>query len=133
MDCSLRCADRPDRLCLGRRHCAGTPPKDKTLREGNVPLPDERIYVDGSGTPQIIGTATETFFQGGWYFQETAFSLPLHGAPVLTLLEGEVAGKMDATMYRFHVTDLVPFYDSIRFGIMQERDLDSVPLLDLPL
>lgn len=88
---------------------------------------DERIYVDGSRTPQVIGTATETFFQGGWYFLETAFSLQLHGAPLLTLLEGEASGKMDATMYRFHVTDLVPSYDSIRFGIMHGA-INNIPV-----
>jgi hypothetical protein len=110
----------------GTGHYVGTvmlaDASQETLLEG-----DERIYVDGSGTPQVIGTATESFFQGGWYFQEKAFSLALHGAPVLTLLEGEVAGKMNATMYRLHPSDFVPFYHSIRFGIMHGA-INNVPV-----
>ena len=110
----------------GAGHYVGTvmlvDASQETLLEG-----DERIYVDGSLTPQVIGTATETFFQGGWYFQEKAFSLPLHGAPVLTLREGEEGGKIDATMVRLHPSDFVPFYDSIRFGIMHGA-IDNVPV-----
>jgi Protein of unknown function (DUF2961) len=29
---------------------------------------DERIYIDRSNTPQIYGTGTEDFFDGGYYY-----------------------------------------------------------------
>lgn len=88
---------------------------------------DERVYIDGSLTPQVIGTATETFFQGGWYFGERPFSLPLHGAPVLVLQEGLAFGRVDATLYRWHPTDMIPFNRSIRFGI-QHGPINNVPV-----
>ncbi len=73
---------------------------------------DERIYVDGSLSPQIYGTGTEDYFNGGWYFQKGTFSLPSHGNP---------AHKIDSldrtTAYRFHIGDWIPFNSSIRVGI----------------
>ena len=33
---------------------------------------DERFYIDGNLTAQIYGTATETYFQGSWYFEPTS-------------------------------------------------------------
>src|SRR5690606_33648982 len=42
---------------------------------------DERVYVDGSRTPQIHGTGSEDFYQGGWYFNRQHFSAPMNGAP----------------------------------------------------
>ncbi|MEM4271422.1 MAG: DUF2961 domain-containing protein, partial [Candidatus Pacearchaeota archaeon] len=43
---------------------------------------DERIYVDGQTKPSLAGTGTEDYFNGGYYFDQQAFYLPLHGAPV---------------------------------------------------
>jgi len=40
---------------------------------------DERVYVDGARTPQIHGTGTEDFYEGGWYFNRDVFSEPLNG------------------------------------------------------
>lgn len=95
---------------------------------------DERAYIDGSLTPQIHGIATETYFQGSWYFNSMnePFSLPLYGAPVLIGREGEpsaplTSGSFDFTMYRFHLTDLIPFHDSIRFGI-QHGGVNEIPI-----
>lgn len=42
---------------------------------------DERIHFDGSLTPDIYGTGTEDFFNGGWYFNRDTFNRPLHGNP----------------------------------------------------
>ena len=44
--------------------------------EGN-----ERAFVDGAAQPQILGTGTEDFFDGGWYFYDQLFSLPFSGSP----------------------------------------------------
>ncbi|MBI2890035.1 MAG: DUF2961 domain-containing protein [Nitrospirae bacterium] len=94
----------------------------ETVLEG-----DERVYVDGSLTPQVAGTATECYFQGSWYFGENPYSLPFQGAPVIILREGKLFGRFDLTMYRFHLTDFVPFSRSIRFGI-QHGGINNVPI-----
>jgi len=78
---------------------------------------DERIYIDGSRSPAIIGDATETFFNGSWYFCEKAFACPIHGAPTFRMksrLGGDIS---DITMYRFHPTEFVPFRSEARFSI----------------
>lgn len=78
---------------------------------------DEHIYIDGSRSPSIIGDATETYFNGSWYFLSKAFSCPFHGAPTFNI-RGQGAGqKVQVTMYRFHLTDLIPFRSQARFSI----------------
>jgi len=77
---------------------------------------DERAYVDGSRTPQINGTGTEDFYQGGWYFNRDTFSDPTHGNP--THEAGTAACPTDCTgVYRQMITDAVPFHSSLSFGI----------------
>lgn len=74
---------------------------------------DERIRVDGSSTPVIYGTGTEDHFGGGWYFNRGPFSLPFHGAPGHTVENGQ-----DVTsVYRWFVTDSVPFRNGIVYSI----------------
>ena len=41
---------------------------------------DERVYVDGLRSPSIYGTGTEDEFDGGYYFNHGAFTLPFNGA-----------------------------------------------------
>ncbi|HEY9303397.1 MAG TPA: glycoside hydrolase family 172 protein, partial [Mycobacterium sp.] len=42
----------------------------------------ERVYTDGSASPQWYGTGTEDFYEGGWYFHNgTTYSDPLTGQP----------------------------------------------------
>jgi hypothetical protein len=79
---------------------------------------DERIYIDGSRSPAIIGDATETFFNGSWYFLDRAFACPLHGAPTFRLKT--YFGRdliADITMYRFLPLEFVPFRSEARFSI----------------
>ncbi len=88
---------------------------------------DERIYVDGSRTPAIIGDATETFFNGSWYFLDRAFACPIHGAPTFrlsTYLDPKLIS--DITMYRFMPTEFVPFRSEARFSI-QHGGFNEVP------
>ncbi len=73
---------------------------------------DERIYVDGTLTPTLYGTGTEDFYNGGWYFEQGPFTLPVHGEPA------HEPGWQDATScYRFFLSDLIPFTTSIKVGI----------------
>jgi hypothetical protein len=58
---------------------------DSTPLSGSSPAQwfmegDERVYVDGLRSPSIYGTGTEDEFNGGYYFNHGAFSLPLTGA-----------------------------------------------------
>lgn len=90
-----------------------TGPGSRAYLEG-----DERVYVDGSRTPQIHGTGTEDFYEGGWYFDRGTFTDPVNGEP---LHEGGYAGcpaGSDCTgTYRSMIEDAVPFGSSITFGI----------------
>ncbi len=87
---------------------------------------DERVYVDGSNTPQIHGTGTEDFYEGGWYFNNGTFSNPLNGNP------GQETGASVGCVsdcigaYRLMLADAVPFSSSITFGV-EHGGTDDVP------
>jgi hypothetical protein len=70
---------------------------------------DERIYVDGSGTPAFYGTGTEDFFNGAFYFINGPYSQPMSGytAHIATSTSDQTAA------YRFFLQDAVPFRRSI--------------------
>lgn len=109
----------------GRGHIVGTilsvSDTSETFLEG-----DEHIYTDDCRTPFIIGDATETYFNGSWYFCSRAFSCPLHGAPTYRKKSISLGDTSDITMYRFHLTDLVPFRKRARFSI-QHGPFNNVP------
>ncbi len=74
---------------------------------------DERFYIDGKRTPDVYGTGTEDYYNGGWYFNRGPFALPLHGNPDHVAPEGE-----DWTAcYRLHLADRVPFRSHLRAAI----------------
>ena len=67
--------------------------------EGN-----EEFYVDGEQRPSILGTGSEDFYNGGWYWDQGTFSLPMHGL-------GEKAEWTTnrTTPWRMQMMDAVPF------------------------
>jgi hypothetical protein len=67
--------------------------------EGN-----EQISVDGESRPSIVGTGTEDFFNGGWYWDSGPLSLPLHG---LGVKEEWTTNR--TTPWRHFLPDAVPF------------------------
>jgi hypothetical protein len=78
---------------------------------------DERIYVDGSGSPSLYGTGTEDFLNGGWYFREGVFSLPTHGVPV-HFMPASGSLRLDETgAYRLFLTDAIGFRSGIKIGL----------------
>ncbi|OGP57026.1 MAG: hypothetical protein A2V67_00545 [Deltaproteobacteria bacterium RBG_13_61_14] len=87
---------------------------------------DTRIYVDGSRSPSIKGEATETYFYGNWYFLESAYALPVHGAPTFRMRTENFGDLSDVTMYRFHPTDFVPFRSEVRYTV-QHGGFNEVP------
>ncbi len=78
---------------------------------------DERIYVNGSGSPALYGTGTEDYYNGGWYYIWGTFAQALHGAPTHYSKPGEDT----AVSYRIHLGDSIPFMRGFRFGIEHDR------------
>ncbi|SDS35276.1 DUF2961 domain-containing protein [Microlunatus soli] len=77
---------------------------------------DERVFVDGSASPDWHGTGTEDFYEGGWYFNRGTFNAPMNGNPA----HEEAGGgcRYDCTsLYRLMVSEAIDFDSSIRFGI----------------
>jgi hypothetical protein len=69
--------------------------------EGN-----EQISVDGEASPSIVGTGTEDFFNGGWYWDSGPLALALHG---LGVKEEWTSNR--TTPWRHLLPDAVPFRD----------------------
>lgn len=67
---------------------------------------DPNFYVDGRSTPISIGTGSEDYFNGGWYYDRGSFSRPLHGA---ILASDATDGSHRISQYRFHPGDPISF------------------------
>jgi Protein of unknown function (DUF2961) len=77
----------------------------------------ERVYTDGSASPQWYGTGTEDFYEGGWYFKNgTHFSDPLNGQPDQRTAAGGCADYCVA-VYRLTLAESIGYHSAIRFGI----------------
>jgi Protein of unknown function (DUF2961) len=77
----------------------------------------ERVYTDGSASPQWYGTGTEDFYEGGWYFHGgTTYSDPLTGQPDQRTATGGCADYCVA-VYRLMLADAINYHSAIRFGI----------------
>jgi hypothetical protein len=110
----------------GSGHLAGVvleisvpPRKNRLILEG-----DERIRIDGVTAPQIHGTGTEDYFNGGWYYKHGPFSQPVHGVPTRI-----VDAKGDhISQYRWHIPDPLPFSQeiSLSFEHGPRNDEDGV-------
>lgn len=74
---------------------------------------DDMFYVDGSKTPDIVGTGSEDYFLGAWDFGGHPYSYPLYGAPVVG---PELAGSR-SSVYRFHLAQPIPFQKSFKATI----------------
>ncbi|HEY3413394.1 MAG TPA: DUF2961 domain-containing protein [Armatimonadota bacterium] len=70
---------------------------------------DEKVYVDGSKSPDIYGTGTEDFYNCGWYFQTGLVDVALHGLSHKT--DNEIAA------WRFEIPDAIPFRRFLDFHI----------------
>ena len=95
----------------------------------------ERVYTDGSLSPQWYGTGTEDFYEGGWYFKNgTRFSDPLTGQPDQRTAAGGCADYCVA-VYRLMLAEAIDYHSGIRFGIehgkrnMVEPDYSSTAFL----
>jgi hypothetical protein len=76
---------------------------------------DARFYIDGNRTFVNASTGTEEYFMWGWYdlvVMDKVFSFPANGYPV-----HDIDSQDHTVMYRFHLSDLVPYYQSFRFAL----------------
>ncbi|MBI3817078.1 MAG: DUF2961 domain-containing protein [Planctomycetes bacterium] len=71
--------------------------------EGN-----EEFTIDGEAKPSIVGTGTEDFYNGGWYWDTGPLARPFHG---LGVKEEWTTNR--TTPYRFFIMDAIPFEKSI--------------------
>ena len=81
---------------------------------------DERVHIDRNNSPQLNGTGTEDFFNGGWYFNRGRFTLPLHGQ-----VYGETYSSTRMICYRYFISDAINYYSKIRFG-MEHGDVNDI-------
>ena len=95
----------------------------------------ERVYTDGSASPQWYGTGTEDFYEGGWYFHNgTTYSDPLTGQPDQRTATGGCADYCVA-VYRLMLAEAIDYDTAIRFGIehgkrnMVQADYSSTAFL----
>ena len=68
---------------------------------------DDMIYIDGEGTPSIVGTGSEDYFNHAWGMQKNT---SLYTGTIIH--ETDVPGYQ--VSYRFHVTDPVHFKQGIK-------------------
>ncbi|MFN8006884.1 MAG: glycoside hydrolase family 172 protein [Terriglobia bacterium] len=76
---------------------------------------DARFYIDGNRTFANASTGTEEYFLWGWYDvtpPDKIFSNAVNGYPT-----HEIDTQEHTVMYRFHLSDLVPYYRSFRFAL----------------
>jgi Protein of unknown function (DUF2961) len=77
----------------------------------------ERVYTDGSASPQWYGTGTEDFYEGGWYFHNgTTYSDPLTGQPDQRTASDGCADYCVA-VYRLLLAEAIDYRSALRFGI----------------
>jgi hypothetical protein len=79
---------------------------------------DEMIRTDGLDHPFQLGTGTEDYFNGGWYFRG-AFTNPLSGQPRFAVDDpgdGWAHARFEHALYREHVLDPVVGRAGLRFG-----------------
>jgi hypothetical protein len=76
---------------------------------------DARFYIDGNRTFANASTGTEEYFLWGFYDLarwDSVFSYAVNGYPV-----HDIDSEDHTVMYRFHLSELVPYYRSFRFTI----------------
>ncbi|WP_437928726.1 DUF2961 domain-containing protein [Sorangium sp. So ce291] len=106
-------SDEPLQLVALLEHLSGGQPGDRFYLEG-----DEMIRTDGMSYPLQIGTGTEDYYNGGYYF------LGAHHNPFSGLLRFHVIdpenrwrkARFIHSLYRLHVADPIVSRSGMRFG-----------------
>lgn len=97
----------------GRGHYVGTLLSMQPLQGASLGYleGDERIFIDGSEEPAVIGTGTEDYFSSGWYYDTGEYSAPYHGVTIKDTDAGRIS------TYRWHIEDPIPFRERLWFTI----------------
>ncbi|MCC7440603.1 MAG: DUF2961 domain-containing protein [Bdellovibrionales bacterium] len=100
-------------------------PGDRLYLEG-----DEMIRTDGMRYPVQLGTGTEDYYNGGWYFLG-AHGNPLAGQPRFVVNDPEdgwARARYEHSLYRHHVMDPIVSRRGLRFGFEPGPDGAYSPL-----
>ncbi|HZU61480.1 MAG TPA: glycoside hydrolase family 172 protein, partial [Solirubrobacteraceae bacterium] len=84
---------------------------NRTYLEG-----DDIGYLNGATFPQLHGTGTEDFYEGGWYWDRGPFIDPLNGEPSREEAAFGCPAVCDSA-YRLMIAEAIPFSSSINYGI----------------
>ncbi|WP_437653329.1 DUF2961 domain-containing protein [Sorangium sp. So ce1182] len=106
-------SDEPLQLVALLEHLSGGRPGNRLYLEG-----DEMIRTDGMSYPLQIGTGTEDYFNGGYYFLG-AHSNPFSGLLRFLVIDPENGWKKARfihSLYRLHVADPIVSRSGMRFG-----------------
>ncbi|MGK4003860.1 DUF2961 domain-containing protein [Sorangium sp. So ce1036] len=107
-------SDEPLQVVALIEQIRGGRPDDRTYLEG-----DEMIRTDGMSYPLQIGTGTEDYFNGGFYFlgpHSNAFSGQLRFL-VDNPEDGGRGARFSHSLYRLHVADPIVSRSGLRFGM----------------
>lgn len=116
---------KPLTICevKGAGHYVGTVVSVLANSDGWWGEGDDNFYIDGQAiaTPQLSGTGSEDYFCGAWDFGH-AFQTPYFGVTYYdnATFGGEKRG-ISNTVYRWHITDPVPFTTSLLFTLEHGR------------
>lgn len=96
----------------GRGHYVGCNLSIHNRADGWWGEGDDMIYIDGEEKPTFNGTGSEDYFCGAWCYGP-AFSGLFLGCP----LRGEHKNDALWNVYRYHLSDPIPFTKSIKMTI----------------
>lgn len=99
----------------GRGHYVGTVFSVESCSDGWWGEGDDRFFIDGETTPSLHGTGSEDYLNDAWGTWKG--SSPFYGC---SIHEGQpyiYPNGTRYTSYRFHITDPIPFRESLRFDI----------------
>jgi len=106
-------SDAPLQFVALIENLSGGRPGDRSYLEG-----DEIIRTDGMRFPLQIGTGTEDYFNGGWYFQDVHAN-PFSGQHRFVVHDPEDGwrrARFEHSLYRLHVADPIVSRSGMRFG-----------------
>ncbi|WP_437693010.1 DUF2961 domain-containing protein [Sorangium sp. So ce176] len=107
-------SDEPLQFVALLEHISGGRLGDRLYLEG-----DEMIRTDGMSYPLQIGTGTEDYYNGGFYFIG-AHSNPFSGQLRFLVLDPEDSwrnARFEHSLYRLHVADPIVSRSGMRFGM----------------
>ena len=100
--------------------CLADPKESPTASRVTVAISkgDEMIRTDRMSYPLQLGTGTEDYFNGGWYFLG-AHSNPMSGQPRFVVNDPEDGwshARFEHSLYRNHIADPIVGRSGMRFG-----------------